>query len=108
MVRRVIGGHLGLAPELGRLIVENQVEGCCLPIGVISELFREIGGGRPGIVSRSGWAPSSTRVWRAASSTRERWTIWSSSMEREALTLETLSIAQAAKNSGGVTRSHLQ
>jgi propionate CoA-transferase len=54
LVRRFIGSHFAHSPTLMRRIGAGDVEAFGLPGGVISLLYREIAGGRPGLVTRTG------------------------------------------------------
>ncbi|MGF7208913.1 propionate CoA-transferase [Skermanella aerolata] len=134
LIRRAVGGHWSLVPKLGRMAADNLIEAWNLPLGCISQLFREISGRRPGLLSRVGLgtfvdprqgggklnAISTRDLVRVMEIDGQEWLFYQAipvdvailrgttadpdgniSMEREALVLDNLAIAMAAKASKG-------
>jgi propionate CoA-transferase len=54
MLKRVIAGHYGLAPRLGKLVSDNLVEAYNVPQGIVAHLWRAAAGKKPGILSKVG------------------------------------------------------
>ncbi len=54
LIRKWTSAHIGSAFTLCDLARENQLESYCLPQGVIINLWREIGAGRPGLLTKTG------------------------------------------------------
>ena len=130
LIRRAVGGHWSLVPKLGKMAADSLIEAWNLPLGCVSQLFREIAGRRPGLLSRVGLGtfvdprrgggklnPISTRdLVRVMEIDGREWLFYEAipvnvaiirgttadpdgniSMEREALILDNLAIAMAAK-----------
>ncbi|MBV9613721.1 MAG: hypothetical protein JO091_14705, partial [Acidobacteriaceae bacterium] len=54
MLRKVIAAHFTWSPKIQQLIREEKIEAYCFPGGVVQQLLREIGAGRPGLFTHSG------------------------------------------------------
>ncbi|WP_444660126.1 acyl CoA:acetate/3-ketoacid CoA transferase [Caproiciproducens sp. R2] len=54
LVRRGIGAHWGMAPRLGKLVIENKILAYDFPQGVTTHMFRDTAANKPGTISQVG------------------------------------------------------
>jgi len=134
LVRRAIGGHWSLVPKLSAIAVEGGIEAYNLPLGTLTQLFRDIAGHRAGTLTKVGLRTfvdprqqggringrTHEDLVRVMAIDGEEWLFYKAfpisvavlrgttadlsgniTMEREALTLDNLALAMAAKNSNG-------
>jgi propionate CoA-transferase len=54
MLRKIIAAHFTWSPKMQQLIRDEKLEAYCFPGGVVQQLLREIGAGRPGLFTHVG------------------------------------------------------
>ena len=54
MLRKIVASHFTWSTRIQALIREEKVEAYSFPAGVVQHLLREIGAGRPGLITHSG------------------------------------------------------
>ena len=54
MIRKIIASHFTWSAKIQEMIRAGKIEAYCFPGGVIQQLLREIGSGRPGLITHSG------------------------------------------------------
>ena len=135
LIRRSVTSALVDSPRLIPMARSNLIESYTLPQGVLSQLMREIGGGRPGLITKTGlhtFVDPRQRGGRQSDKAKEdlvevvelggeEWLRYKPlrfdvallrgttadedgniTMEQEAIFGEMISMAQAARHSGGI------
>lgn len=54
LTKRAVCGHFDLCPSLQKLVDADEIEAYLFPQGTLSQLYREIGSGRPGVITKIG------------------------------------------------------
>jgi propionate CoA-transferase len=54
LIKCDIAGHLGMAPAMGQMILDNKIEAYNFPQGVISHMYAAIAGRKPGVLTKVG------------------------------------------------------
>jgi propionate CoA-transferase len=135
MFKRVISGHYGLVPQIGKLALANDFEAYNLPQGILTNFYRAVAARRPGVFTKVGLGTfADPRIEGGKISKKavediveiitiggEEWLFMKAipvdcvfirgttadtrgniTMEREALIVDALAMAMAARNSGGI------
>jgi len=138
LVGKIICGHTGLTPGLGKLVNENKILAYNVPMGAVTQLYRDIAAGKPGNLTHVGLGTFidpreeggklneltktvGEDLIKVMTVDGEDYLLYKSfpihiaflrgttadtdgniTMEKEAMVLDALSMAQAARNSGGV------
>ena len=133
--KRVISGHYGLVPQIGKLALANDFEAYNLPQGILTNFYRAVAAHRPGVFTKVGLGTfADPRIEGGKISKKavediveivtvggEEWLFMKAfpvdcvfirgttadthgnvTMEREALIVDSLAMAMAARNSGGI------
>jgi propionate CoA-transferase len=135
MFKRVVSGHYGLVPQIGKLALANDFEAYNLPQGILTNFYRAVAARRPGVFTKVGLGTfADPRIEGGKISQKavediveivtiggEEWLFMKAfpvdcvfirgttadtrgnvTMEREALIVDSLAMAMAARNSGGI------
>jgi len=141
MFKRVISGHYGLVPQIGKRALENDFEAYNLPQGILTNFYRAVAGRRPGVFTKVGLGTfADPRIEGGKISKKavediveiitiggEEWLFMKAfpvdcvfirgttadtrgniTMEREALIVDSLAMAMAARNSGGLVIAQVE